>query len=302
MTRAEALRRLGLDEQASDDEIKRAFRVAVKEAHSDTGGKDHDATVDELVTARAVALKDLSTELVPASQVTDLVHAVSVGQLGARREDRAEKTVRQVVMHHAGRLAHQRRQRLSIAVVTGGLAALVTILEATTKFGVERHYEGRDTETAVTIAIAILGLLAALLGLAGWNASTQEKMLQLEIEGVGETLNDKATLVDTLDEIATTIGADFAGGWTRATLVAAVGAWSGRSAEDEQSSPRLSIVHAFLPARWRHPGAVPLRSTAGVIGPTDFAKLLTAKGLEQGVVMEALVGGDARQVHGFRFA
>jgi hypothetical protein len=76
------------------------------------------------------------------------------------------------------------------------------VLEATTKFAIERHSEGPETATGITIAIGAFTVLAALVGLAAWSASSQEKMLELEIEGVAEAFEDKATIEDTLREVA----------------------------------------------------------------------------------------------------
>jgi hypothetical protein len=310
MNRQDALDMLGLDEHASEQAVKDAFRRVIKDAHSDTGSGDGRVTVDDLVEAREAALVGSSSVLVPISTVADLIQAMAAGQVEQQIRQRqpsvTDKAVRSVVMQHVGRLAETRRRRVGLAVASGGIAALLTLLEATTKFAIERHSEGPETATAITITIGVFTVLAALVGLAAWSASSQEKMLELEIEGVAEAFEDKATIEDTLREVAeSTEGFSLGHGWTREELIARVTDWLNHHTEPElvrldATRMRGALQALLIPRRSR---VVPLASTAHRIGAADFVRLLTTKGLERGVIVEAQVdaaGGGSR--HGYRVA
>jgi hypothetical protein len=164
-----------------------------------------------------------------------------------------------------------------LAVISGGIAAVVAILEATTKFGATG--EGIRVTDALAASFAARLALAAILGFLAWETSSQETMLQLEIEEAAETIDDKATFIDTIEEAASTSDLNLERGWTRATLTDAVRRWCDKQHGHEGGSrPVRAGAVGWL---WRGPEAMPLRTMAAMISHVDFTRLLTATGLEQ---------------------
>jgi hypothetical protein len=295
MTREEALAILDVSADATAEEVEIAFKAAIKSAHPDTASNGGSQRVDRLVQARSVLQKADSTDLVPLSTVAGLVESLNSMAFAPQREAHADRAVKHVVMHHVGRLASVRRSRTALAVTSGGIAAVVTILQATTKFGVSGSVNEETQATAlITAAIGALILIAAGVGLLAWRAGGEEKILKLELEGAAETLSDKATIFETLSEIAAAGGLALESGWTRQTLIDAISAWCADDGGATEERPRPRAIF-----RSRVPEAVPFHVIARTIGAVDFARLITAKGLEQQIVKEARV---ADSQHGYTLA
>jgi hypothetical protein len=281
MDHDEALGVLGLSPGASRAEIEAAFRGAMKVAHPDSGPDSDEAAARRLNEAREKALEALqpSTALVPV-EVRDLVRAATYGQSQVAKANAADKAVRQVVLHHIGELAQIRRRRTAAAALSGGIAAVLVVMRLSNTL----VPESRIQQILIGVAIATLSLAAAVLGCWAWLVSSRETLLELRIEEAAETLADKATVMDSVAEIA------LSGTWSRAELIEGVRAWIQR-----HEQPDVTLASGA--------GSIPLVTLAADIGAVDFARLLTAKGLESGIIEEySGVDSQGRPHFGFRLA
>jgi hypothetical protein len=277
MNRAEALTRLGLDFDATPAEIDRAWRSAMKRVHPDSGSDPEPALVAALNEARQVALAaaaSTATALVPRDSAYELVRSDPTLAMHAATSERALRTV---VMHHVGHLAYQRRQRTILAGLTGGGAALLALIGALTRF------DPYVVPPSLVLSMsALLATVSALFGVLAWRTAAIERRLQLELDEVAETLSDRAALADTLTELG------LQSFFTRGELHAAISHWAAGvhvARRDRGPTVASSVREVLLPvgARYR---SVPLAHTAAVIGAVDFAKLLIAKGVELGMLIE----------------
>lgn len=286
MDRLTALAYLGVDETATKDDIDTAWRGAVKRAHPDTGSDSDASQVMRLNEARAIALDGLSDsggELITQPAIREMVRLQQEMTATASASDRAMK---QVVMHHVGSLALQRRQRATFAIISGVVAAVLALIGAVARATPE---EFAWHNLLFTLA-GVLGVGAALLGLLSWRMKFREQRLEMEIEDAAETLADRGALAATLTEIG--LG-DF---FTLPDLQRALADWG---SEEKGFPPRPASPLSFLaPPTYR---SVPLSQVAALIGPVDFGKLLIAKGKESGLLEESERRSDGEsKAYGYR--
>lgn len=269
MDREQALAYLSLDGTATKVDIETAWRNAMKAVHPDASGGGDSSRAAMLNEARGIALdglSDSSSEIVTRRDLQELVQA-QAQQVTAVQE--SEKAVRQVVMHHVGALALQRRQRTSLAIASGGLAAVSALVGALLK-GTPEPLMWRSLLLSTAGLFAILG---AILGLLSWRQRFLEEELKMNIEDAGETLADKGALAGTLDELG--LGSFF----SQADLREALSDWNGQL--DEAPLRRVSLL---FPGRAY--SSVPLSFVAQQIGAVDFCRLLLSKGLASGLLQE----------------
>jgi hypothetical protein len=220
-----------------------------------------------------------------------------------RRIEASDRTVKAAVTQSVGRLAAVRQQRFTVALLMGGLAVAGALVRLTVTFEPEG---GAALREVIAWGSGIAALIGGIFGALGWAVKGREQWLTLQIEGLASALTDRATLADTIDEIGA--GSD----WTRQEFRAAVGAWIERQRELVlPSTRRPSVAHgAFQPyaQALRAVGLLAPTETevemwrvARRLGPNDFASIVLAKGVETGIVEEAMIrdGRDADR-HGYR--
>lgn len=287
MDRLEALTRLGLDEFASRDHINDAWRNAMKAVHPDSGTAPDPAMTVLLNEARTVALGALpngnGAALVPIETVMDLVRArPEPGPTSAQRA--AEQTFTKVVMHHVGGLAYRKRQRVILASVTAGVTALLGLGAAFGRFG----YDTEMWKAVLGGFTAAGAALSAGIGIVAWRVSAMERTLKLDLAETAETLSDRTAYIDVLDEIG--LG-EF---WSRQELLDVLGQWD---VPTDAGVRRVGLLGTLFGPPYR---AVPLAHTAAEIGPVDFARLLTTKGVELELVEERrMERSDGRTAYGY---
>gem|GEM_PF-2962406 len=113
-----------------------------------------------------------------------------------------------------------------------------------------------------------------------WAAASAERLLEVEIEEAGEVLSDRGDFSAVLDEIEAPNFFD------RSDLETLVGRW-------EQEAPPTGLLAGSR-------GQRPLSQTAARIGRVDFVRLLLAKGLELGLLEEAVDDNSGRRIYGYR--
>jgi hypothetical protein len=220
-----------------------------------------------------------------------------------RRIEASDRTVKAAVTQSVGRLAAVRQQRFTVALLMGALAVAGALVRLTVTFEPEGGAALREVVAWGSGSAAFLG---GLFGALGWAVKGREQWLTLQIEGLASALTDRATLADTIDEIGA--GSD----WTRQEFRAAVGAWIERQRELFLASAHIPSV-AFGVFR---PYAQVLRAVgllapaeteveiwrvAARLGPNDFAGIVLAKGVETGIVEEAMIRDESgSDRHGYR--
>jgi hypothetical protein len=96
------------------------------------------------------------------------------------------------------------------------------------------------------------------------------------IEDVSETLDDRAAFVDLIKEIENVTATRAP--WTRAQLVSAVDKWIRSTYAERERDSAFPTIH----------------SLATRIGPSNFVRLLIAKGLERAILAEEEAMEDER--------
>jgi hypothetical protein len=258
VNRKEALSKLELDVGASREAIDAAYRSQMKVVHPDSGVAPNPELARELNTARDIAQAGASSAALVPID-----------------------TVMDLVRTATGPLLQAARADSSRTAVDG----------------VRRN--GRRPGGIDSVpSFAIFGVYATALGLLAWWSSTREQAVRLEIEDAAETLADKGTLIQALDEIG--VGEH----WTRNTLRSAIARWYASGEDRDEAHGHRPLSRPPLP--FPFPSAAiamgePLRVTAARIGDVDFERLVTAKGLEAGVIVEDEIRGESgRPEFGYR--
>jgi hypothetical protein len=279
MTLQEAFELLDLPESATDEEIEGRARVLALAFHPDRPQGDL-AKFRDLQEAKRVALgRPHSSELVPLSQVAEIVRAATggVAQREARQELQleTERVVGQLVRAHTSRLRHLQRLAGLIGAVVLGIAGATQVVRRILPFSLSGT---SSTGTTAMNAISLtLALCAAVFGLFAWVSRERSRSVEHAIEDVSETLDDKSFLVAVLYEISERVGKPLP--WTRWELREAVDAWS--EGDDVEVSRGL-----FDELRVTLGDARSVASLASIVGPDDFTRLIIAKGQERGVLIE----------------
>lgn len=197
--RHQALKTLGLDGSASEEEINDRFTKLVLDAHPDRGGT---GDVGALVEARDTALgkSSASEALVPVSLTTELVRmsrelaelraaADSTGVTHRDTEgDQGGTIVRQIAVAHQS-LYRELRWR---AVAVGAIGATFAGLSATVLPGLGAY------RPAATTMFAFIVLAAGLVGLA---YTMRASRIERDLSVIDETLSDKSTCSELLYSI-----------------------------------------------------------------------------------------------------
>jgi hypothetical protein len=206
-------------------------------------------------------------------------------------------------MRHVGTAGRLRRERTALAIGAGGLAAVAGLVRATAAADLTRPLVGLTTALLVGFGIA-----AAALAALAFVSSSREDLLKIEIEHAAETVADRGTFAATLSEIG--LGAY----WSRRELTEAIFEWAfggrptwGPLRPYGSARTRLSLAVRRL-VRILRPGVpvddlareVPLRITAGRVGPADFASLVIAKGLERDWIEEVALPTGSDVPFGYR--
>jgi hypothetical protein len=287
VTRSEAFELLGLSEDASENQITARWRELLHPLHKD-GVSDDVGALMQLNEARAIALgKAPASDLVPMSQVTDIVRAAT-GEIAVRQERQerlaeTQKLIKQVVRTQTSPLRSARR-RLGLytllAAILAGASQFLRALPQSSPKSAGWFGTGISSNSAGWFATAILaycGITAAVLGLLIVRHTQHIAAIQDAIDDANDTLDDKSSALSALREIRPP---DAGRTWSRDELIQNVTEWAeppGRS----RTGIRATYL-MFVP----HDGTRTLAECAEVIGSPDFAKLLIAKLREHNLVSE----------------
>jgi hypothetical protein len=276
MDLVEARKVLGVDPTASRDEIDAVWRAAVKKIHPDSNGNKQDSSEQTAVLNQA---HDLALD---AAAGTDLAVREMRADLDRFREEEvrrrdSEQALKKIVMHHVGDLSFRKRQRMTVAAVSGGIAVVLGLIS-----GLSSGFPSLRAGLGITaLFFTLVGAAAAAFA---WGLSTQERFLELDLEEAGETLSDRAALAGTLDEL------ELEGTFSRDDLHQSIAEW--KVPHVDRGAP------AFVASRQR---ARPLAATANRIGPRDFGRVLLAKGIELELIAEEVTTKeDGTRLYGYR--
>lgn len=270
-----------------------------KEHHPDLGGDStHMAEITEAYEILIAELRPPGTELAVRPDSVSMVRWAASEQRRERREN-SQRIVRELVRHQTSPLSQAARQRRWLAIVSGGLAALVGAARALRLDYVEGP-EGSELlwlPTSVRLGVMLaFGGLAAAFGLLAWSASTRAAWIESALEDADDELNDKNSYLDLIEEIADE--SDLDSSWTRAELIHAVRQWS-ESFVDRHPWSQLHPARSLMGLRARAAPGTPLAALAQITGPVDFAKLVIVKGLENELLIERPTNRTGRPGYGY---
>lgn len=295
--RAEAFARLDLAPTASAGDVETAWRLAARLFHPADGKFPDLERFLTLQEARTVALEHVAspgTEVVRRQGTSLDVLSTPTGLASEQQE--GAKVMKSLVLHHVGALAAIRRKKAltgGISATVGALALLVATLRdwgATAKDwllvlpGVA--VGAADVALVVGVSGASLVAFGALQGVRFANLSHRERIVELELHDLGETLSDRSTIDGVFSEIA--VGSFF----NRDELIRAVESWQQDADPTEwrRKGPRwMSLIRRFLGgvSLRRGPGLGhaflkprSLRASSIAVGAVDFSTLLVAKSLD----------------------
>jgi hypothetical protein len=297
MTLRQAYLRLGLAPGATPSEIHKQYLRLAKLAHPDTAGGS-----DDLMAALAIAYAMVREHAAASSTGTATGTALERrdrsaldrwgGQLPVPRDLGSNRLLTEVTRHRTSSLVVARRQGKLAALTSAGIGAVVAL---TKTFGIDRFEYSSYGETDTVewlpnnVRISIVGACAAataLLGFMAWRASARVHWMENALEDVGDTLDDKNALVQILAEVdeAVGLGAD----WTTDELIDGISAWCDTPVGALPELPRglwiRTLRSLVLPLHSHDEPS--LRDLARLTGPKDFARLVIAKGGEQGLLAE----------------
>jgi hypothetical protein len=286
----QARRLLRLERPYTHEEIGAAYRRACA-ALKDTPPDMREEVVSRLNRSRDLLLEGLGPR--PGRDLvlrTTAVSALELPQVPAAevevRRENTHRTVRNVTLNHVGRLARLRRTETLLSIVAGGFAVIALILRFTNP-----EYSETRRGTDIAFYAAFGAGAAVLLAALSWWTSGRETWLRLEIEGVSDTLADRATLADLLDEI------DAGPAWTRAQFEAAVGRWIRDT--PPRARPWVSLRRALRLPMVGRDEPESLAAVARRLGHLDTARLVLAKATELGLVEDRIVETKAGLRHGY---
>jgi hypothetical protein len=308
---------LGLADSFTHDDLDAAYRRAAA-AVLKVPPESRDELIRSLIEDRDLLAAQLGprpgTGLARRSALPVDLRPALPADAAAHRRAASERAVQAVVMHHNGRLGRLRQTRFTVGLVMWGLAAA----------GVIARISVLDPKVGLgflTLGAPFFALGGAIFGVMGWAVGGRERYLLMRVEGIADSLADRALLEDLLDEIA------YSTEWTRREFRQAIDHWIAYLTDPpvlamRDASPtvtasnRLVRVARELAARARNIctqslsaiGILPppekdeaFWAMAVEIGPTDFADVLLAKAFEAGAIEEAVIvdlAGACR--HGYR--
>jgi hypothetical protein len=298
---------LSLASPYTHDEVDEAYRSNAARTRQ-MREPDREAVLRGLNQARDL----LHHELGPRVSTALVSRSATLLSLPERSGDRladedaiATRAANAVVKAHVGRLIRLRQQRLTAAILLGGLAGVGLVVHTT--IGRVTVFDGAGDTTDVfpwwreTLGIVsgVLGAFAVVLAAMGWFVRNREQYLRLQVEGVADVLADRAMLADLLDEI------DPGDNWTRSEFRDAVDRWI--AAQALALSPHQRTVRDIYAMPLRTIGILAPRDSgedmwrvAQRVGPTDFASLVIPRAVGAGMVSEALItDGSSRRRHGY---
>ncbi|MDP9311744.1 MAG: hypothetical protein M3R24_12830 [Chloroflexota bacterium] len=264
---------MGLDENASVEDVESKFRVLAKAMHPDVGGNNHE--MQSLLKARDVALSVATdrNNLLPISLVRDIVRASNEAVLSkhealiqrqesyiARQEAKtvARELSRQISQRATSSLRHMREMSIVMAAVsTAAFFAGQNLPSALiSTYGVSER-----TLTMLPLIFIVVGLVFATYT---WLIQQRIRRTEQAVEDLTVFLSSAANYIGFLLAIRP---AAISEPWTSDILEQDIQEWQGRTSADQHG--------------WRH--------IVAQLGSADFARLLIAKGIELGLLNGQLV-------------
>jgi hypothetical protein len=295
MERVEALRVLGLGDDATPGEIQSRWRDLIRAAHSDHGGNGDGEVIDRLVEARDAALRGPGTALArrDLGEIVKLATKPLVEWEEQRvRHERADRVQRQVVRIRVGRVKRERRQAGLMTAVAGAVTIFGQLFNAV---GARSHLPGN-------IVSVVAAAWAIGSGSLIWMYTHRADRLAEAAEDVADALSDPLAIRVALDELKPFLKenrssegelapVDESGPWRKVEFVSAVRAWMKISMEPsarDETMLRQFVSDLVAP----DDGGGYLYDFARRLGVREFSEILLARGVEHQVLEEL----RARQV------
>jgi DnaJ domain len=279
---------LGVNQHASQEEVRNRYRELAREAHPDQGGSDAEMAelADAYALIRSVHRGD-GNDLVAASSNV-LVHREPVDLL--RKEELREDSKRvfdAAIRHRTFRLKQAKRQGTWAAVGSAGIGLIIALLKTLGLDSVQTR-EGDEvwltSTTRLMLVIVCLGV-SGIFAFLAWRASVRSIWIESALEDLADHLSDKNSYFRLMQHLQK-VGLPER--WTRDDLILGVSRWSGF---DEEPSPgargrfiRDSGMGLLFPHT--HRDGIPLEAIVRAASPADSANLIIAKGMERGLISE----------------
>jgi hypothetical protein len=301
---------LGLQPGATEEEIRTAFLRLVKSSHPDRGGERDE--VEEVIAARDSALASVKPSAVePLQIISELVKVMQADraedanrrdaevarQEQAERRSEAREESRRVSSQIAFTHGARYRELARVAGIMAAASVGIAVLSANSWLAVFPY------------SAPILTVLGIILGIAAWKTNRNAEDVKLHVDNLSEAMTERAFYTDLLLDVLPYCGK---APWDRSNLIRGVYRWIEASAdlqaehdaylEDDDDYPpywpssyyrfrklRLlrvwwayyNVASFFRGFRAKAPWEV-----ARMIGGSDFQRLLVAKGLEHGIILE----------------
>lgn len=316
--RTEALLRLDLAPTASAGDVEAAWRLAARLFHPADGKFPDLERFLTLQEARTVALEHVAspgTEVVRKRGTNLDVLSTPRGLVPAQHQEGPE-VMKSLVLHHVGALAAIRRKKALTGGISATVGALALLVATLRDWGAAAEdwllvlpgaaFRAADIAVVLGVSGAALVAFGALQGVRFANLSHRERIVELELHDLGETLSDRSTIDGVFSEIA--VGVFF----NRDELIRAVESWQREVDPTEWrrrgplwvSLARRSfgglflrrgrgLGHAFLKPR-------SLRASSIAVGAVDFSALLVAKSLDAEMIEPVTrTSSDGERKYGF---
>jgi hypothetical protein len=308
--REQAFLTLGLLPDATEEEILAAFRRLVKSSHPDTGGERDK--VEEVIAARDSALASLKPSAVePLQIISELMKVMQADRAeDAKRRD-AELAKQEQAERRSEAREQSRRVSSQIAFTHGAryreLARVAGIMAAAS---VGIAVLSANSWLAVFPYLApILTVLGIILGIAAWKTNRNAEDVKLHVDSLSEAMTERAFYTDMLLDVVRYSGK---APWSRSALIHGVYRWIEVSSDLRDEHEAYLVDDDDYPAYWprsyyrfrklrllriwwayynvasffRGFRAKEPWEVARMIGGSDFQRLLVAKGLEHGIILE----------------
>ena len=282
----DAYRLIGIDPDATDDEVRTRYRHLARRAHSDHGGADAEmARINEAYAIVLESREGASGDLLLRRNL-DLTTRASAEI--ARKEELREDSRRAfdgAIRHRTSRLKQAKRQGTWAAIASGGLGVIIALMR-TLQLDTVDTFEGEEvwlTSTTRLLLILICLSLSALFAFLAWRASLRANWLETALEDFSDSLSDKNSFLRLISILRSEAGLPER--WTRDDLTESISHWSAGKRPMRSRLLVAESIMGLISPRARHE-EIPLEDLANVAGPVDTARLIISKGLERELIDE----------------
>jgi len=278
---------LGIEGNATEEDIRRSFRQKVLEAHPDRGGSEEQVTA--LIEARDLLLQEPSASTALATTAAGSLAPAEERAIRAAERSEHRAVAKGIAERLTLRQVSPLRTARNTYFLISGIGALATALfTAVERVSVLMKFSPLSS-------LAFTGSVTALSALLGLIAQQRVQRIQMAMEETMHYLDSKADCADLLSAVLADAGPP---PWGLSRFGHFLSRGLRSHAEAELPPPLRGTLRqglqdlfllgplAFLFGPRRGPLAWRMLALLRQMGPDDFARLVLAKGMEHGVLKE----------------